>query len=165
MATKKVPLQYWLLKTEPESFSIADLAKAPKKTTYWDGVRNYQARNFLRDSMQVGDKVLFYHSNAKPPAVMGTAKIVKAGYPDFTAWDPHSHHYDPKSPQAKPQWYMVDIQWEATFAAPLSLDFLRTVPALKKMELLRTGSRLSVQPVTPEEFAIILELASNLEEA
>ena len=156
-----ISVGHWLLKTEPEAFSIQDLAKAPKRTAYWDGVRNYQARNFLRDSIKQGDKVLFYHSNANPPSIVGIATVVKAGYPDFTAWDPTSHHFDPKSPQSKPLWYMVDIQWAETFSQPLSLEFLRTIPALKKMELLRKGSRLSVQPVTAAEFATIQQLANS----
>jgi predicted RNA-binding protein with PUA-like domain len=152
-------MKYWLLKTEPESFSIQDLAASPKKTTFWDGVRNYQARNFLRDDFKVGDRVLFYHSNANPPAIVGTAKVVKAGYPDHTAWDESNHHYDPKSKPENPTWYMVDIQLDRIFAEPLGLDQLRTVKGLQKMELLRKGSRLSVQPVTEAEFNIVLKQA------
>jgi predicted RNA-binding protein with PUA-like domain len=152
-------MKYWLLKTEPESFSIQDLAASPKKTTFWDGVRNYQARNFLRDDFKVGDRVLFYHSNANPPAIVGTAKVVKAGYPDHTAWDESNHHYDPKSKPETPTWYMVDIQLDRIFAEPLGLDQLRTVKGLQKMELLRKGSRLSVQPVTEAEFDIVLRQA------
>jgi len=152
-------MKYWLLKTEPESFSIQDLQKAPNQTTYWDGVRNYQARNFLRDEIKPGDRVLFYHSNADPPAIVGTAKVVKGGYPDHTAWDKKNHHYDPASTKESPRWYMVDIQLDQIFDSPLSLDDLKKVKSLAKMELLRKGSRLSVQPVTAEEFEVVLEQA------
>jgi predicted RNA-binding protein with PUA-like domain len=152
-------MKYWLLKTEPESFSIQDLENSPNQTTFWDGVRNYQARNMLRDEIKVGDRVLFYHSNAKPPAIVGTARVVKEGYPDFTAWDKSNHHYDPASTPENPRWFMVDIQLEQIFDRPLGLDELRKVKALAKMELLRKGSRLSVQPVTPAEFKEVLRLA------
>lgn len=162
--------KYWLLKTEPESFSIQDLAKAPKKTTCWDGVRNYQARNFMRDDMKIGDGVLFYHSGGggrstapsydKLPAIVGTAKVVKEGYPDPTAWNPNDHHYDPAASLENPRWSMVDIQLVQIFKMPLSLEELRKIPALKKMELLRKGSRLSVQPATQEEFETVLKLAT-----
>jgi predicted RNA-binding protein with PUA-like domain len=150
---------FWLLKTEPESFSIQDLAKAPKQMTCWDGVRNYQARNFLRDSMKLGDRVLVYHSSTDSPAVVGTAKIVRESYPDPTAWDKTDHHYDPGSTHENPRWFMVDIQFEQVFKQPLSLTQLRGVAALKEMELLRKGSRLSVQPVRKGEFEAILKLA------
>ncbi|WP_425615001.1 EVE domain-containing protein [Anatilimnocola sp. NA78] len=152
-------MKYWLLKTEPESFSIQDLANSPNKTTFWSGVRNYQARNYMRDEMKVGDRVLFYHSNANPPAIAGTAKIVKEGYGDHTALDKDDHHHDPKSTADKPIWYMVDIQLDRIFAQPLGLDHLRTVKSLAKMELLRKGSRLSVQPVTADEFKEVLKQA------
>ena len=152
-------MRYWLLKTEPESFSIQDLQDAPKQTTFWDGVRNYQARNFLRDDFKVGDRVLFYHSNADPPAIVGVAKVVKEGYPDHTAWDESNHHYDAASTPQNPRWYMVDIKLERVFSQPLGLDHLRTIKALAKMELLRKGSRLSVQPVTEAEFIEVLKHA------
>jgi predicted RNA-binding protein with PUA-like domain len=153
------PQKYWLLKTEPESFSIRDLAKAPNQTTCWDGVRNYQARNFLRDEMHLGDRVLVYHSSTDPPAVVGTAKIVRESYPDPTAWETRDHHFDPASKPDNPRWFMVDIQLEQIFKTPLPLEQLRGIPALKEMELLRRGSRLSVQPVRKGEFAAILKLA------
>jgi predicted RNA-binding protein with PUA-like domain len=152
--------RYWLVKSEPDVFSIEDLAKAKKQTTHWDGVRNYQARNTLRDSMKLGDLVLFYHSNANPPAIVGVARVVREGYPDHTALDPKSDHFDPKSSEAKPIWYMVDLQFVLQFPQPLLLPFLKQVPALKGMELLRKGSRLSVQPVRQSEFQTVLELAS-----
>jgi predicted RNA-binding protein with PUA-like domain len=155
--------RYWLLKTEPESFSIDDLAAAPRQSTCWDGVRNYQARNSLRDDFKPDDRVLFYHSNADPAAIVGTAVVVREGYPDNTAWQQRNHHFDPKSTPEKPIWYMVDIQFESKFAEPLALDTLRGVPALAKMELLRRGSRLSVQPVTKAEFDTILQMAGDSE--
>jgi len=152
-------MKYWLVKTEPDSFSIEDLAASPNQTTCWDGVRNYQARNFLRDEMRVGDRVLFYHSNADPPAIVGTATVVREAYPDATAWKRGDHHFDPKASPENPIWQMVDIRLEEIFEAPLSLDELRKVSALKKMELLRRGSRLSVQPVNKSEFDAVLKLA------
>ena len=151
----------WLLKTEPTSFSIQDLAKSPRKTTCWDGVRNYQARNFMRDDMQEGDRVLFYHSNANPPAIVGTAVVVREAYPDHTAWDKNDHHYDPKASPENPIWQMVDIRLDTIFDEPLPLEELRKVSALKDMELLRKGSRLSVQPVKPKEFQAVLSLAEK----
>ncbi|QDU98377.1 EVE domain-containing protein [Lignipirellula cremea] len=150
---------YWLLKSEPDCFSIDDLQQAPDQTTYWDGVRNYQARNFLRDSIKQGDRVLYYHSNAKPPGVAGVAKVVRDGYPDFTAWDPKDAHFDPKSKADDPTWYMVDVAFERKFAQLLPLDLLRQQSELADMELLRKGSRLSVQPVAKAEFDAILKLA------
>jgi predicted RNA-binding protein with PUA-like domain len=152
-------IQYWLFKSEPESFSIQDLAGAPKRTTFWDGVRNYQARNFLRDSIRLGDRVLFYHSNADPLAIVGTAEVVKTGYPDHTAWDPTDHHYDPKSNPDEPTWYMVDIRLLQVFPEPVTRTVLQQSPALAGMELLRRGSRLSVQPVTAAEWQAVHELA------
>jgi len=152
-------MKYWLLKSEPESYSIDDLAAEKKKTTFWSGVRNYQARNFMRDEMKRGDGVLFYHSNAKPPAIVGIAEVVKESYPDFTAWDENDHHFDPKSTPDSPRWFMVDIRFESKFEQPLPLEALREVSALKEMELLRKGSRLSVQPVRKKEWNAVLKLA------
>lgn len=152
-------MKYWLLKSEPESFSIQDLAACSNQTTCWDGVRNYQARNFMRDEMRVGDRVLFYHSSAKPPAIVGTAMVVREAYPDHTAWKRGDHHFDPKASPDNPIWQMVDIRLEEIFVEPLGLDALRKVAALKNMELLRQGSRLSVQPVKKREFDAILKLA------
>jgi predicted RNA-binding protein with PUA-like domain len=152
--------RFWLVKTEPDSFSIQDLARAKGQTTSWDGVRNYQARNYLRDQMQLGDRVLFYHSSSDPPAVVGTAKVVRAGYPDPTAWDSNDSHYDPKSTPDEPRWFMVDVRLERIFPEPLPLARLRSVAALRDMELLKKGSRLSVQPVRRSEFEAILKLAA-----
>lgn len=156
MATK-----YWLMKTEPNVYSIDDLAKEKSKSTHWDGVRNYQARNFMRDEMKKGDGVLLYHSNAKPPGVVGICTVVKESYPDFTAFDPKDKHYDPKSKQAEPRWFMVDIKLKRKFKELIGLDFLRTVKALDGMVLLTKGSRLSVQPVTKKQFDTIVKLANK----
>ena len=147
--------QYWLLKSEPSSFSIEDLGKAPQKRTCWEGVRNYQARNFMQ-SMKRSELAFFYHSNADPPAIMGIVKVVKAAYPDHYALDPTSRYYDEKSTKANPRWGMVDVQLVKTFSHPLSLDMLRRLKGLEKIELLRRGSRLSVQPVRESEWKIIL---------
>ena len=149
----------WLLKSEPTSFSIQDLAQCPDQTTSWDGVRNYQARNSMRDDMRMGDRVLFYHSNAQPPAIVGTATVVREAYPDHTAWEPGDDHFDEKASPDNPIWQMVDIRLEEIFPRPLGLDELHQVKSLAGMELLRKGSRLSVQPVKPQEFATVLKLA------
>jgi predicted RNA-binding protein with PUA-like domain len=154
-------MKYWLMKTEPGSYSIQDLENEPKQTTHWDGVRNYQARNFMRDEMKLKDRVLVYHSNANPPAVVGVAEVVRESYPDHTSWDDTDKHFDPKSTAEKPRWFMVDIRHIETFPQPLSLDDLRDVAALKEMELLRKGSRLSVQPVRKKEFDAIVKMAKR----
>jgi predicted RNA-binding protein with PUA-like domain len=156
--SQTAPLLYWLMKTEPDVFSIGDLAKAKKKTTHWDGVRNYQARNFMRDLMKLGHPVLVYHSNADPSCIVGTAIISRESYPDFTAWDKNDPHFDPKSNAENPTWFMVDITLETIFKKPLSLAELKAIPTLAKMELLRKGSRLSVQPVRAEEFELVCKL-------
>jgi predicted RNA-binding protein with PUA-like domain len=152
-------VKFWLVKTEPECFSIHDLAKQPKQTTCWSGVRNYQARNFMRDEMKLGDRVLVYHSSTDPKAIVGVATIAREAFPDHTAWDKKNAHFDPASTEADPRWFMVDIRLEQIFKEPLPLEKLRDVPALKNMELLRRGSRLSVQPVRKSEFEAILKLA------
>ncbi|PIS01180.1 MAG: EVE domain-containing protein [Chlamydiae bacterium CG10_big_fil_rev_8_21_14_0_10_35_9] len=148
---------YWLMKSEPGAYSIDDLEK--DTVTFWDGVRNFQARNFMRDTMQQGDLVLFYHSNAKPPGVAGIAKVVKTGYPDSTALDKKNKHFDPKSSKEKPIWYMVDIAFVKKLKRLISLDELKKNPDLKNMILLKR-SRLSVQPVTKQEFEAIIAMES-----
>jgi len=148
----------WLIKSEPGTFSIQDLARSPKKTTSWEGVRNYQARNFLR-AMNKGDLAIFYHSNAEPPAAVGIAKVVREAYPDDTAWNPESKYHDPKASPANPIWSMVDVQLVSIFPRAIPLEELRGVKALAGMELLRRGSRLSVTPVTPAEFRTLEQLA------
>ena len=154
--------KYWLLKSEPDVFSIDDLESAKDQTTYWDGVRNYQARNMMRDDMQVGDQVLYYHSGADPSGVAGVAEIVKAGYPDFASWDESDLHYDPKSTAENPRWFMVDVKFVEKFAQVLPLSDLKADPKLEGMELLRKGSRLSVQPVSAAHFKHVLKLGRKL---
>ena len=150
-------MKYWLMKTEPGCFSIDDLAALPGQTTSWDGVRNYQARNFMRDGMSVGDQILFYHS-VTDPAVVGVARVASESYPDHTAWNPEDKHFDPRSTPEKPLWFMVDVQFEEKFPRPVPLAALRGVKGLEKMELLKKGSRLSVMPVTAEEFETVCRL-------
>lgn len=152
---------YWLMKSEPSCFSIDDLAAANNKTTSWDGVRNYQARNFMRDDMQIGDLVFFYHSNCNPPGIAGIAEIVRAAHPDYTAWEPSSAHPDPKSTQEKPRWFMVDIKFVNKFAELIPLERLKTYAALKNMVVLKNGNRLSITPVTSEEWSFILTIAEK----
>ena len=154
-------MKYWLMKSEPSCFSIDDLSHASNQTSCWDGVRNYQARNFMRDDMQVGDLVFFYHSNCQPPGIAGIAEVVRAAYPDFTAWDPESEHPDMKSTPENPRWYMVDIQFRKKFKRLLSLEALKHHPELRNMLLLRKGNRLSVLPVSAEEWAYTLHLAEE----
>jgi predicted RNA-binding protein with PUA-like domain len=150
--------RYWLMKTEPSTFSWGDLLDSPGKTTPWDGVRNYRARNFMRDEMRKGDGVLFYHSNAKPPAVVGTATVSREGYPDPTQFDPKSPYYDPKADPENPRWFLVDVRADRGFKREVPLPELRETPGLEDMALLRRGMRLSVQPVTSAEWRIILKL-------
>jgi predicted RNA-binding protein with PUA-like domain len=147
--------RYWLMKTEPESYSIDDLAHDGH--TFWNGVRNYQARNFMRDDMKVGDGVLFYHSNADPPAVVGLATVTREGYADHTARDPQSPYFDEKASDDDPRWHMVDVSFAEKFRAPVTLDALRRQPGLERM-LVINKSRLSVQPVTPEEWEIVVAM-------
>lgn len=147
--------KYWLMKSEPNTYSIDDLARDGR--THWDGVRNYQARNFMRDEMKVGDGVLFYHSNANPPGVAGIARVVREGYPDNTAQDPNSKYFDPKASPEDPRWFMVDIEFVEKFDELVPLETLRQTPGLEEM-LVTKKSRLSVQPVRPEEFEIVVGL-------
>lgn len=150
-------MKYWLMKTEPSVFSLDDLKNSPNQTTHWDGVRNYQARNFMRE-MQKGDRVLFYHSQSNPLAIVGIAEVVRTAYPDHTQFDPSSDHYDPKSDPENPRWDMVDIRFYQAFESPIPLAELRATPGLEEMALLRKGGRLSVQPVTVREWKIVLAL-------
>jgi predicted RNA-binding protein with PUA-like domain len=155
-------MNYWLLKSEPDSFGIEDLARAPRKTSAWDGVRNYQARNTLRDDMKKGDQAFFYHSSCDIPGIAGIVSVVKEGYPDSTAFKRGHHHYDAGSDPKNPRWYMIDVRLERQFVSLVTLDELRAYVAgpLKSMVLLRKGNRLSVMPVTKSEWQFILGLAS-----
>ena len=150
--------QYWLFKSEPDVFSIDDLKKAPKQTTYWEGVRNYQARNLLRDDIQKGDLVLYYHSNAKPMGVAGVARVTKSGYPDPEQFDPKSKYHDAKSAKDDPRWFVVDVKFVAKFDEVVPLQTLKETPALDDMMVVRKGARLSVQPVTAPQFKTVLKL-------
>jgi len=153
-------VNHWLLKSEPDVFGFADLLKAPKRTTCWDGVRNYQARNTLRDQMKRGDLAFYYHSNAEPSGIAGICEVVREGYPDHTAFDPRDPHHDPKSRPEAPTWYMVDVRAVRAFPRLVTLGELKGVKGLETMALLQKGSRLSVQPVTAKEWAIVCRLAS-----
>lgn len=151
--------KHWLFKSEPETFSIDHLIKCPKQTTHWDGVRNFQVRNILRDEMEVGDQAFFYHSNCVPPGIVGIIEIVKKGYPDFNAWDPKSKYYDPKSTPQKPLWYMVDVKFVKKFDRIISLNELKKYPELSNMLVVRKGNRLSITPVNPGEWKFITQLS------
>jgi predicted RNA-binding protein with PUA-like domain len=152
---------YWLMKSEPSVFSWADLLKEPRRTTCWDGVRNYQARNYLRDEVRVGDGVLFYHSGAKSKGVIGTARVVRAGYPDPTQFDRRSPQFDPKSSPDQPRWYAVDLRADTGFNEIVTLGAMRETAGLKEMLLLRRGNRLSVLPVTSGQWKIVLRMAGK----
>ena len=153
-------MRYWLMKTEPTTFSVEDLERAKRHTTGWDGVRNYQARNMLKDDMKVGDLAFLYYSSTDVPGIVAIMKIVKEGYPDPTAFDRKHDHYDPESDPTKPRWFMVDVQLERRLGRVITLEELRkhATKQLKNMVLLRKGNRLSVTPVEPEEWKFILSL-------
>lgn len=157
-ATHQPGTRYWLFKSEPSAFSIDHLAKAPRQTAPWDGVRNYQARNFLRDDVKVGDQVFFYHSREEPLGIFGAMQVVRAAYPDHTAFDPHSKYYDPKSDPEKPRWFMVDVRLIRKYDAPITREDLAGDKTTSKMLVLKRGMRLSIQPVTPEEWQAVHRL-------
>lgn len=154
-------MAYWLFKSEPTCFSIDDLGKRPKQTEHWDGVRNYQVRNMLRDEIKVGDEGFFYHSSCTPPGIAGVVRVVKNGYPDFTAWDSASDHFDPQSTPDHPRWYMVDLQLVEKFPRLITLDEMKSHPKLQSMAVTRKGNRLSITPVTQAEWKVIAALAKN----
>jgi predicted RNA-binding protein with PUA-like domain len=153
-------MQYWLMKTEPDTFGVDDLAKAPKATACWDGVRNYQARNMLRDQMRRGDLAFLYHSSTAAPGIVAVMEIVRQGYPDSTAFDRKDHHFDPDSDPANPRWYMVDVRLKRRLARVITLEELRkhATKELAGMVLLRPGNRLSVMPVEAAHWKFILAL-------
>ena len=153
-------MRYWLMKTEPTTFSVEDLERAKRHTTGWDGVRNYQARNMLRDDMKKGDLAFLYYSSTDVPGIVAIMKIVKEGYPDPTAFDRKHHHYDPDSDPAEPRWFMVDVQLERRLAHVVTLAELRkhATKELKNMVLLRKGNRLSITPIEPAEWKFILSI-------
>ncbi|MQF95153.1 MAG: EVE domain-containing protein [SAR202 cluster bacterium] len=150
--------RYWLFKSEPNAYSFTDLMNEPDGWAEWDGVRNYQARNFMRDDMKVGDEILFYHSNAKPMAVVGIATVVREGYDDFHGLDHNDMHYEPKATAENPIWSMVDIKGVRELGRPVTLAEIKENPKLQDMLLIRKGMRLSIQPVTKEEFDEVVSL-------
>jgi len=150
-------MAYWLFKTEPGCFSFDDLRSRPDMTEPWDGVRNFQARNFLRDAIQVGDRVLFYHSSIPEPAVVGIAEVVRAGYPDSSALDPTGEHFDPKASADNPIWYLVDVRYVEPLPRIVTLEQIKNNPALAEMPLVKR-SRLSIQPVSADEWNMILAM-------
>ena len=154
--------QYWLLKTEPTTFSFDDLWRAPKRTTFWDGVRNFQARNTLRDRMKQGDLVFIYHSSTDPTGIVGIAEVAREGYPDETAFDPADSHFDPRSKRESPTWFGVDVRAVERIDPIVTLEELRRTRGLEKMVLLQKGSRLSVQPVSAAEWTVIRALRASV---
>ena len=153
--------KYWLMKSEPDVFSFDDLWKAKRRTTLWDGVRNYRARNFMRDEMAVGDGVLYYHSNANPPGVAGVARVARGAYPDPTQFDPESKYFDPKSDPAAPRWVVVDVQGVAPLESFVGLPLLKETASLAEMGVCQRGNRLSIQPLTAAEWRTVLKLGGT----
>lgn len=154
-------MNYWLMKSEPSSFSVDDLARAPRRTTVWDGVRNFQVRNMLRDQINKGDLAFFYHSGGSAPGIAGTMKVSRSGYVDASAFDPQDHHFDPRSTLSKPLWYCVDVTLVKRFMRVVTLTELRRHVALKDMLILRRGNRLSISPVSAKHWQYILKLAAQ----
>ncbi len=150
-------MNYWLFKSKSDVFSIDDLKNCKNGSGSWEGVRNFQARNYLRDEVKKGDLVLFYHSRIEPMAVAGIAEVVKEGYIDHYAFDPQSKYFDPKSKSDKPQWYMVDVKFKSKFKNPVTLKAIKTFKELSSMKLIQKGSRLSIQPITKKEFDFIVK--------
>ena len=155
-------MNYWLMKSEPNTYSIDNLIKAPNSTDHWEGVRNYQARNFMRDQMRKGDQAFFYNSNCEIPGIAGIVEIAQESHADFTAWDSRSKYYDPKSTPENPRWFMVSVRCKEKFKEILSLSTLKNYPELEKMILLKPGNRLSIMPLTPQEWKFILTLKKEL---
>jgi predicted RNA-binding protein with PUA-like domain len=154
-------MQYWLFKSEPDAFSIDDLAAKPQQTEHWDGIRNYQARNFLRDDVKVGDQLFFYHSSCKEVGIAGLAEVVKAAYPDHSQFNPESKYFDPKASPDKPRWVMVDVQFKQKFLKVLTLEKIKNMPEIIEIGLVKKGHRLSIMPVNSLEFATLLNAAKT----
>lgn len=150
--------RYWLMKSEPDTYSLSDLMQEKNQVTAWEGVRNYQARNFLKSEMQIGDEAFFYHSSCATPGIVGIVEIVRAGYPDPSAFDPNSPYFDPKSQQEKPRWYRVDVKFKKQLPHPITLAQMKQNPQLNGFILTRPGNRLSVIPVTEKQWQIILAM-------
>jgi predicted RNA-binding protein with PUA-like domain len=155
-----IKINYWLMKSEPETFGIEHLQQASNNTHCWDGVRNYQARNYMRDAMRIGDQAFFYHSNCKNPGIIGIVEIVSASYPDYTAVDPQSKYYDPKSNITNPRWFMRDVKLVTKFNNIISLSELRTNECLASMIILKQGNRLSITPVTAQQWHDIMKMVN-----
>ena len=151
-------MNYWLMKSEPDTFGIDDLYNKPGRTEHWDGVRNYQARNMMRDDMKLGDQVFFYHSNCAVPGIVGIMEVVREGYPDFSAFDPDDPHFDPKSDPSHPRWMMVDVRYVRTLSRVISLKELKAYPELGDLALIRRGNRLSIMPVSAPQWDFIIGL-------
>ena len=151
-------MNYWLMKSEPDVFGIDDLKNRPNRTEHWDGVRNYQARNMMRDQMEKGDLVFFYHSNCAEPGIVGIMKVVREGYPDHTAFEPQQKYYDPRSDPEQPRWYMVDVKYQRKLRRVVTLAELKQHQALQDCPLVRKGNRLSIMPITEQQWELILEL-------
>lgn len=156
-----MPRKYWLMKSEPDAFSLEDLKNAPKQTEPWDGIRNYQARNFMRDDMKVGDRILFYHSRCTPPGAVGVAEVVGEAIPDPSAWDPKSNYFDEKASPENPRWCMVRIKFVDEFPRTVSLEELKNEPKLADMRVVQRGNRLSIMPVTKAEFDHVCKIAQK----
>ncbi|WP_126452780.1 EVE domain-containing protein [Sulfuriflexus mobilis] len=154
-------MKYWIMKSEPDVFGIEHLKSRPRKTEAWDGVRNYQARNMLRDEMKKGDQVFFYHSNCVEPGIVGIMEVVKEGYVDHTAFDPRQKYFDPKSNPAKPRWYMVDVRYKRKLKRTITLAEIKTEKTLKNMKLVQRGNRLSIMPVSKAEWHHILKMETQ----
>ena len=154
-------MAYWLFKTEPQAFSIDDLANCPKQTDCWDGIRNYQARNFMRDSIKLGDQVFIYHSSCDKVGIVGLAEVVKEGYHDHTQFDPDAKYYDPRSPPDNPRWFMVDVKFVEKFPTMLPLSEIKTISEITELPLVKKGGRLSVMPVTENEWHILMGCLSS----
>lgn len=151
-------MNYWLMKSEPETFGIQDLYNRPNQTEHWDGVRNYQARNMMRDDMKIGDLAFFYHSNCEQPGIVGVMEIVREGYPDCSAFDPNDKHYDPKSKPDNPRWIMVDVKYVKALRRTITLKELKQKAELADLALVRPGNRLSIMPVNKQHWEFILNL-------
>jgi len=151
-------MNYWLMKSEPDAFSINDLYNKSDQTEHWDGVRNYQARNMMRDAMKLGDQVFFYHSNCDIPGIAGIMEVIREGYPDFSAFDPDDRHFDPKSDPANPRWMMVDVRYVRTLSRIITLKELKLYPELADLALVKRSNRLSIMPVSKSQWDFILAL-------
>lgn len=154
-----ISMNYWLMKTEPQTFSIDDLKNSEKQSTNWDGVRNYQARNFMRDKMKKGDLVLIYHSSCKEVGIAGVAVVTKESHPDYSSIDKQSKYFDPKATKENPRWFMVTVKWEHSFQKIIPLNILKIQEKLKDLPLIKKGNRLSIMPVSESEYKTILNLA------